>query len=455
MRMCPSKALSICQLSPSDKGGGAEAVARALFKAYRDEGHQSWLVVGQKTADNPDVFLMPHERAANPWKRFWWRRHFYWLSKEGQDKRAWRRSRRARRLAEPLSIWDKNRGFEDFRYPGTWLLPEILPQTPDVLHAHNLHGDYFDLRALPALSGKIPTVLTLHDAWLLSGHCAHSLGCEKWRTGCGHCPDLSISPGIRRDASAANWGRKKEIFARCRLYVAAPSQWLMHKVENSILLPGIQESRVIPNGVDLKVFCPGNKVESRARLGLPQESRILLFAALGVRRNYWKDFATLRAAVQRIAEMQPSVAAPLLFIALGESAPDEHVGSACIRFVPFVESPSTLADYYRAADLYLHAVRAESFGLVLAEAQACGCPVVATRVGAIPEVVEDGVTGILVPEADAAQMSSDVCHLLKEPQIASQLGTAGAARASSLYGMDRTVKSYLDWYSKISKHRNF
>ena len=110
----------------------------------------------------------------------------------------------------------------------------------------------------------MPTVLTLHDAWLLSGHCAHSFDCERWKTGCGECPDLTIEPAIRRDATADNWVRKRDIYARSRLYVATPSPWLMGRVEQSMLAPAVEQARVIPNGVDLSVFRPADKRSIRA-----------------------------------------------------------------------------------------------------------------------------------------------------------------------------------------------
>jgi hypothetical protein len=68
-----------------------------------------------------------------------------------------------------------------------------LADKPDIVHCHNLHGEYFDLHALDWLSARVPVVITMHDAWLLSGHCVHSLGCGRWETGCGKCPDDSLS----------------------------------------------------------------------------------------------------------------------------------------------------------------------------------------------------------------------------------------------------------------------
>src|SRR3546814_10331965 len=81
-----------------------------------------------------------------------------------------------------------------------------------MLHCHNLHGGYFDLRELARFSKLLPVVLTLHDEWAYTGHCAYTFGCERWRSGCGQCPHLDVSPSIRRDASAANWTAKYDIY---------------------------------------------------------------------------------------------------------------------------------------------------------------------------------------------------------------------------------------------------
>src|SRR5262245_46854280 len=172
-----TRTLDILQVSTYDAIGGAERVAWRLFEAYREQGHRSWLAVGHKLTDDPAVFEIPNGPGNV-------------LSGVGK-------------------LIDLYRGVEDFRFPGTWQLLELTPRPPDVIHGHNLHGAYFDLRALPWLSHRVPIVLTLHDAWLLSGHCAHSLDCDRWLIGCGHCPDLTLDPPVRRDAYAHKFRRSR------------------------------------------------------------------------------------------------------------------------------------------------------------------------------------------------------------------------------------------------------
>jgi len=337
-------------------------------------------------------------------------------------------------------------GIEDFNYPETHALFRAVAGTVDIVHCHNLHTGYFDLRALSEISHKVPTVVTLHDGWLLSGHCAHSFDCARWETGCGHCPDLAIYPEVRRDATAINWRRKARIYANSRLHIATPSQWLMDRVDRSILATAARDARVIQNGIDLSIFCPGDKIRARAKLGLPQENRIILCVAHDVRSNPFKDFATLRRAADLV---QAASKLPVVFVALGEDAGTEIIGSTKFLFAPFRPSSLDVAEFYRAADVFVHPAKVDTFPSTVLEALACGTPVVATKVGGIPEQITDGVTGLLVPPAEAEAMAVAIMRLVEDEALCRKLATAGARLVADRFGLDRMVDRYLAWYGDI------
>jgi glycosyltransferase involved in cell wall biosynthesis len=443
--------LRILQVNTEDISGGAAFIAWNLFQTYRARGYGSWLAVEHKHSDDPDVLLIPNRELHGMWARFCWDIHY---RLQRLDKRIWGArwfSDWARRLADPCKSLDGYCGFEDFHFPGTWQLTQLTPKRPDIVHSHNLHGGYFDLRVLPWLSQQVPVVLTLHDAWLLSGHCAHSLDCERWKTGCGHCPDLTLYPAIRRDATAYNWRRKREIYADSRLYVATPSQWLMQKVEQSMLAPAVVEAQVIPNGVDLSTFHPADKRVTRAALGIPQASKVLLFTANAVRQNVWKDYQTVRDAVALTAERMSGQA--VLFLALGEDALAERIGPAEVRFVPYQTDPEVVARYYQAADVYVHATRADTFPNTVLEALACGTPVVATAVGGIPEQVEDARTGFLVPAGDAKALAARLVQMLSDDALRQNMGVQAAEAARCRFDLCHQADIYLDWYHELAKQR--
>jgi glycosyltransferase involved in cell wall biosynthesis len=334
-----------------------------------------------------------------------------------------------------------------------------------LLHAHNLHGSYFDLRALPHLSQAWPFFVTLHDAWMLSGHCAHSFNCDRWITGCGNCPDLTIYPAIQRDATAFNWQRKRSLYARSRLYLATPSRWLLDKVERSMLVPALSEARVIPNGVDTSVFKPADRNAARTALNLPQESAILLFAARGIRTKKWRDYQLMHSAVEQVASVYKD--RKVLFIALGEAGPRSTHAGADIRFVPYIDQPETVALYYQSADLYLHAARVDNFPTTILESFACGTPVVATRVGGIPEQVralsgigdslgkndQNTATGALVEPGNLVQLTRSILELIRNKDLRFQLGRNAEIDAASRFDLQRQVSTYLDWYCDVHARR--
>jgi len=425
----------ILQVNLYDRGGGAEKIASDLAACSRALGHRVKFAVGHKRSDDPHVWKIPRPR----WWRFWDEQ-----TKILIDRGVGGLPRLTRVLATlgDLPTWiDDRRGREPFYFPGSRRILQFAGRPPDIVHAHNLHGGFFDLRFLPELSHRVPLVLTLHDAWLLSGHCAHSFDCDRWLTGCGQCPDLTIYPEIQRDATRGNFARKRDIYRRSRLHVAAPSQWLMDKATRSILADGIAEARVIPNGIDLGVFQRGNKEEARAALALPMDATVLLTTAFFFSTNRWKDFATLRAAVERL----PS---EVILLALGESGPSEILGRAEVRMMPFEADPSLVARYYQAADLYVHAAKADTFPTTVLEALACGTPVVASAVGGIPEQIMDGVTGLLVPPGDPAALSEAIESLLLDPTRRAQMEEAAAA-AGAAFSLERMTDAYLAWYQKL------
>jgi glycosyltransferase involved in cell wall biosynthesis len=439
--------LNILTVNTMDRNGGAAKVALALSKGYREKGHQSFLAVRYRHSSEQIVFQIPNDTYRSRWARMMLDAGSRVGDAVTKDNGRSYVRKLSIMLGEPLRILRRARGLEDFEYPGTWHIFDHLSEIPDIVHCHNLHGGYFDLRSLPWLSRQLPVVLTLHDAWLLSGNCAHSFDCERWKTGCGHCPDIKLPPGIRRDCTNRNWLRKKNIYDNSRLYVATPSHWLMEKVRNSILWPAIIQARVIPNGVDLSVFKPNDRAKARSVLGLDKEAKILLFTSYGIRESIWKDYQTMRKVIMILS--RESGARKLKFIGLGEEGGNERLGNIDIEFIPYQEDPQVVAKFYQAADVYVHPARAENFPTSVIESFACGTPVVATKVGGIPEQIEEGGNGFLVEVDDAEGMAARIREVLENEELRIKIGQRAAETARRKFGLERMVEGYLSWYEDI------
>lgn len=432
--------LRILQISTKDLGGGAEGSAWNLFRAFRERGHKSWLAVGRKQSADPDVFEIPRLRPVSPHARLCWTLIDRLSPCEGKVRGVWRLNYWLRKLAGGWPEFERDLGREYFNYPGTRQLLNLVPQRPHIIHAHNLHGGYFDLRFLATLSHQVPVILNLRDMWLLTGHCAYSLGCERWKTGCGKCPDLSLYPAIKRDATVFNWRRKCRIYAQSHLYITAVSQWLMDQVNKS-MLKGIQY-RMIPNAIDLAVFKQNNQREARARLTLPANARIVMLSA----QSKFKDYDGMIDCLRRL---KMPFGSELLFICLGKTEEDHIVGKGRIIYPGFIRDPYRMALYYSASDIFLHAAKDEAFGKTIAEAMACGIPVVATSVGGIPELIENGITGYLVPRGNSTAMTQRIQLLLNDISLRKHMGDRAASIAHKRFDLNRQVDDFLTWYEEI------
>lgn len=437
--------MRVMHVNSSDVGGGAERVATDLVAGLCLRGHGAWIAAGRVTQPAANRLEVAPLAAEGAWRRFWGGQAAQ--RGAGPAPSGDFPARMLRVLARPGAALARALGREDFAHPATWRLLDLVDPRADVLHVHNAHGGYFDLRALAHLSHECPLFITLHDAWWLTGHCAHPFGCQRWMIGCGACPDLSIYPAVRRDATAFNARRKRAIYAASRLHIAAPSSWLLGMAERSMLREGAVEFRHIPNGVDLSVFRPEDQRAARARLGWPDDERVVLVASNGLKESPFRDWRTLAAAIRVLGASRATQG--VRFVVLGERGPLPALDPARLTAVPYLTDPRHVACHYQAADLFVHATRADNFPSVVLEAGACALPVIASRVGGLPEQITPGENGELVPPGDVGALVAAVEALLLDTSRRREQGRKAAERVAALYGLDRMVDGYVSWYEEV------
>ncbi|MCK0110785.1 D-inositol-3-phosphate glycosyltransferase [Ornithinimicrobium sp. F0845] len=220
-----------------------------------------------------------------------------------------------------------------------------------------------------------------------------------------------------------------------------------------------QKVRVVPPGVDLEVFSPGDQRAARHAVGLAPDALVVLF--VGRIQPLKAPDVTIRA-VAELVRRDPTLRERLVVGVLGgpsgsglarpESLQEltAELGlEDMVRFVPPV-SRAALADWYRAADLVTVPSYNESFGLVAVESLASGTPVVAADVGGLPVAVGDG--GVLVDGHDPLHWADEIGALLADGQRRAALAEAGLAHAASL-GWDSTVDRLDEVYRQARAQR--
>ena len=190
---------------------------------------------------------------------------------------------------------------------------------------------------------------------------------------------------------------------------------------------------IVAPGVEHALFAPGKRAGARTALGLPDGVPIILFVGrIQPLKGVELAVATLGAMAHRDA---------VLVIVGGVSGVDGHAELARARSlasrlgvaerIRFVDPQPhhILSSYYRAADLVIVPSRSESFGLVALEAAACGTPVVASAVGGLLNLVDDGDTGFLIEDRDPARFAAAADLILADPAMAAAMAAKAAERA--------------------------
>jgi glycosyltransferase involved in cell wall biosynthesis len=148
----------------------------------------------------------------------------------------------------------------------------------DVVHYHLIQNYFFNLSLLPALTALKPSVWTIHDPWIMTGHCIHPFDCDRWKTGCGNCPNLGTNYAFEHDTTALNWEIKRNILNNSQIDLVVASKFMYDMVKQSPLISHLDVHH-IPFGIDLNRFTPCDGRDARKKLGIPQGSIVVSFRA--------------------------------------------------------------------------------------------------------------------------------------------------------------------------------
>lgn len=339
-------------------------------------------------------------------------------------------------------------GLNDITRFSTFDLPKKdFFKSASVLNFHNLHSDFFSYLALPKLTAQKPAVWTLHDMWSFTGHCAYSYGCDRWQTGCGHCPALGEEPQVSRDATHWEWQLKHRAYGRAHITIAAPSTWLTQQAKRSPLLSGF-DIQHIPNGIDTQQYQPLDAQHCRSVLNIPPSKRVLMFAAQSL-TNARKGGDLLFDALMALPTTFKD---DTLLLTFG-SGSDQKLNALGMETLSmgYVSSDRLKAILYSAADVFVFPTRADNLPLVLQESMACGTPMVSFDVGGVADLVRPGITGELAEAENTQALSAQIVKLLESDSQRADMRKRCREIAVSEYSIERQRDRYIEIYKRLVK----
>ncbi|HWQ92399.1 MAG TPA: glycosyltransferase, partial [Clostridia bacterium] len=420
--------MNVVSLSTYDILGGAARSAWRLHCGLRQSGADATMLCRFKASEDPSVLPVstPKQNGGSQMHR--------WAN-----------------LGDRLihsNRSDRSGIFFTLPVPGCDLTCHPAVQAADVIHLHWLYSLLSPEGIQRLVNLGKPVVWTLHDQRPFTGGCHFSFGCEGFTGDCAGCPELrdnraELTPWLLADARRA--------LDPAPIIIVSPSRWLADCARRSTFLRA-NRVEVIPYGLETNVFRPGDRAAARTALGLDATSLVLLFGADNTSEKR-KGFAVLEDALVR-CKADPSFARALedgriKLLSFGKGS---ETGNACglpIQSLGYVSKDEELARIFAASDLLVCPTLDDNLPNVVLEARACGTPVLASRVGGVPELVTPDKNGDLVEPGDARALSAALLRVWREPVRLAQWNAHSRANAGEGFGLEVQAGRYLELYKEL------
>lgn len=319
------------------------------------------------------------------------------------------------------------------------LLRDLDKFKPDIIQLHNLHNYTINLPLLFRFikNRNISVVWTLHDCWAFTGHCPYfdMVCCNKWKTGCGLCPQKDVYPKTYFDTTNLMYRKKKKVFSNIEnMVIVTPSTWLERLVKQSFLQD--YPVKVIHNGIDLSVFSP---VKSELNKENSKERKYIL---LGVAFDWGR-----RKGLDVFIKLSQRLGEKYQIVLVGTSKSVDILLPDNIISIHRTESQAELAELYSAADLFVNPTREENYPTVNMEALACGTPVLTFQTGGSAEII-DASCGYAVPCDDIDALESEIRKICEDQRYKTE---ACLTRAQS-FDMNDKFGEYICLYETMKHH---
>lgn len=398
--------MKVLQINSVCGVGSTGRIATDLYKVMKENGIESKIAFGIGTAEN-----IPQEDAFKFGNKFDYYVH-----------------NAVSRITGKAGFYSKINTIK--------LLEFIKQYRPDLIHIHNIHGYYINVKMLFEFLKKYdkPVIWTLHDCWAFTGHCAHFdlIGCTKWKTQCYNCPIHREYPKSFTDNSRHIYKLKKQLFTGVEnLTIVTPSQWLADLVKQSFLKD--HTIRIINNGINLDVFKP---IENDIKIKYKCEDKYLI---LGVAFGWGK-----KKGLDVFIELSKRLDENKYKIMLVGT--DEHIEKDLpdnIISIHRTKNQNELAKIYSAADLFDNPTREDTYPTVNMESLACGTPVLTFNTGGSPEII-DKTCGMVVEKDDIDSMYNEIINICENNVFTKEM----CLKKSRMFDKNEKYRNYIELYKK-------
>ena len=299
-----------------------------------------------------------------------------------------------------------------------------------------------------------PIVWTLHDQWPFCGaeHYVYSFSDKNNEDFDKRYIDgyESINrPHSERgfDINRNTWLRKYKSWNK-KFHIVCPSNWMANCARESYLMKNYP-IHVIPYPIDLNIWRPAPKLESRKKFNFPSDALIILFGAVGGANDKRKGADLLFDSLEILFD-QSDKSVLIQLVVFGQDHSDEisNKYKYPINFLGRISNDETLRYLYASADIFVMPSRQDNLPQTAIESQACGTPVVGFANGGLLDIVEHEVTGYLAEPFDPLSLAFSIKNLLEDRNRLLEMSYASRARSLKLWDQKVISKKYINLYEE-------
>ena len=308
----------------------------------------------------------------------------------------------------------------------------------DIAHLHWIGAEMLSIADIGRI--KKPVVWTLHDMWAFCG-AEHVSWYERWREGYTRKNRPPSERGF--DINRWTWNRKIKHWKH-PFNIVAPSRWLAECVQDSVIMRDWPVT-VIPNCIDTQIWQPIEKILARKLLGLPTETPLIAFGTYGANSEYHKGFDLLVQALKHLSGLTEG--AELVIFGQPEPKNPPKLGFP-VNFMGHLYDDVSLRLLYSAVDILVVPSRKEAFGQTASEAQACGTPVAAFKIGGLSDIVKHKHTGYLAKPFDTEDLAEGIEWILSD-RTSGRLGHTARERSFQKFSYEIVSAQYQAVYQNL------
>jgi glycosyltransferase involved in cell wall biosynthesis len=328
-----------------------------------------------------------------------------------------------------LGIWDR------------YLENSEQYQNADIVHYHKVHTGIISQLRYEQLYNSKPSVWTIHDPWIFTGHCIHPLECEKWKISCDKCPRLHDHFPLKQDKTSQLWEIKKKVIKNIDIDIIVSTDFMLDFIRNSPITCHLKKIHKISFGVKLNLYNKYNKLQLRNRMKIQDADIVIGFR---VEDYFIKGCNFIYEALDNLSNNN------LILLTVGYGKIPEEIKKKFRTIeLGWQNDERIISEFFTVCDIFLMPSLAESFGMMAIEAMASECTVIVFKSTVLENLVFSPNCGIAVEYKSSIAIRNEIVRLLENPLELKIRGEKARKLAEQHYDYNNYVIKHIELYNEI------